>query len=312
MGGLPPALFATKDAADAITAYLTREMQRSIVSPIVNRPENLVLFGEAHSADAYKAYYLGELVRVVRLRNPVMTHFHASERWPNTPQTRKIISDLLRAQPNQFMNLIFQVPSALDLVPFVALLAQAANFPDLRFGMVPIDVGSSGAALDDVAKHEDARHQGLFNSFVNSALQCPDVPSHTINSNSSRGHMLLGARHAARTSYRGHGDITTCSRLIGAGWNVHSVRLILTPDPEKLEQQTLVLRRGSADHTPIDLLPILQRIAGGRSLYVDLTKSDSPFFEVRDGDAGSADIAYNKLFDAILLISPSGPPFPTQ
>jgi hypothetical protein len=312
MGGLPPALFSTQDAIGAITAYLTREMQRSIVSTIVNRPGNLVLFGEVHSADVYKAYYLGELVRVVRLRKPVMTNFHASERWPNTPQTRKIISDLLRAQPNQFMNLIIQVPSALDLVPFVGLLAQAANFPDFPFGMVPIDVGSSGAALNDVPKHEDDRHQQLFDSFVNSAFLCPDVPAHTINSNSSRGHMLLGARHAARTSYRGHGGITTCARLIGAGWQVHSVRLILTPDPEKSEQQTLVLRRGSADHTPIDLLPILRSIAGGKSFYADITQSDSPFVEVRDGDAGSADIAFNKLFDAILLISPSGPPFPTQ
>jgi hypothetical protein len=32
------------------------------------------------------------------------------------------------------MNLIIQVPSALGLVPFVGLLAQAANFPDFPFG----------------------------------------------------------------------------------------------------------------------------------------------------------------------------------
>ena len=312
MAGLPPALFSTQDATTAITTYLTREMQRSVVAPIVDHPANLVLFGEVHTNDAFKAYYLGELVRVVRLRRPVITHFHASERWANTPQTRSTISDLLRAQPTQFMNQLFQIPKAFALVPFAPLLAQAANFPDRRFGMVPIDVGSSGDALDDINRHEDTRHQALFDSFVNSATLCPDVPSNSIASSASRGHMLLGARHTARTSILGHGDITTCARLVGAGWNVHSVRLTVFPDLDKWEEQKVVLRRGAADQTPIDILPILHGIAGGRPFYADLMKSDSPFAEVREGRAGSADIAFNKLFDAILHIPATTVPFPTQ
>jgi hypothetical protein len=152
----------------------------------------------------------------------------------------------------------------------------------------------------------------LFDAFVNSATLCPDVPFGSINSNGSRGNMLLGARHGARTSVLGHGDITTCARLIGAGWNVHGVRLTMAPDLEGLEDLKVVLRRGSADHTPIDILAILQNLAGGRPFYADLTKSDSPFSEVRDGDTGAADIAFNKLYDAILHISAHTVPFPTQ
>jgi hypothetical protein len=312
MSGLPPALFSTRDAEQAITTYLTRELQRSIVSLIIGHTANLVVFGEVHSASAFKAFYLSELVRAVRQQRPVVTHFHASERWPNTPQTRQFISNLMQAQPNQFINALSQIPQALDLVPFAPLLAQGANFPGRRFGMVPIDVGSSGAALDDLAKHEDARHQLLFDSFRSSATLCPDVPPHSINSNVSRGHFLLGARHAARTSVLGHGDITTCAKLLGDGWTVNSVRLTMLPDPDSIESFKVVLRRGSADQTPIDVLPLLQRVAGGRSFYADISKSDSPFFEVRDGDRGAADIAFNKLYDAILHISANTVPFPTQ
>ena len=116
----------------------------------------------------------------------------------------------------------------------------------------------------------------------------------------------------ARTSILGHGDITTCARLVGAGWNVHSVRLTVFPDLDKWEEQKVVLRRGAADQTPIDILPILHGIAGGRPFYADLMKSDSPFAEVREGRAGSADIAFNKLFDAILHIPATTVPFPTQ
>lgn len=312
MTGLPPALFSTQDATKAITDYLSREMQRSIVSVIVDHPANLIIFGEVHTGDAFKAYYLGELVRLVKTRRPPTTHFHASERWANEPQTRKLISDLLHSQPTQFMNLLVQIPKALDLVPFAPLLGQAANFPGNRFGMVPIDVGSSGQALDDVTKHEETRHKALFDSFVNSATLCPDVPFGSITSSASRGHILLGAKHAAHTSVWGHGDITTCARLAGAGWDVHSIRLSVLPDPDQWEEQKVVLRRGTADHTPIDLLSILQSVAGGRPFYADITKSDSPFVEVRDGEAGMADIAFNKLFDAILHIPARSVPFPTS
>jgi hypothetical protein len=304
MAGLPPALFSKEDAEKAIATYLAREMQRPVVSLIRDHPANLVIFGEVHSADAFKAYYLGELVRVVRQRRPAITHFHASERWANAPPTRKIISDLLHAQPTQFMNLLFQIPQALDLVPFAPLLAQAVNFPDRRFGMVPIDMSN--------VRDEDPRHKALFDSFVNSATLCPDVPFNSITNSASRGHMLLGARHGARTSVTGKGDTTTCALLIGAGWNVHAVRLTMAPDAEQLESLKVVLRRGTADHTPIDVLAILQSTAGGRPFYVDISKSDSPFSEVRDGDPGAADIAFNRLFDAILHISDQTLPFPTQ
>jgi hypothetical protein len=136
--------------------------------------------------------------------------------------------------------------------------------------MVPIDMSS--------VRGEDPRHQALFDAFVNSATLCPDVPFGSINSNGSRGNMLLGARHGARTSVLGHGDITTCARLIGAGWNVYAVRLTMAPDLEGLEDLKVVLRRGSADHTPIDILAILQNLAGGRLFYADFNQERQHIF----------------------------------
>jgi hypothetical protein len=295
----PSPLLSRTAAEQAIRAYLSREMRRDVVSILVDHPANLIAFGEVHNAgDAFKAFLLQELVRVVKVRRPAITHFHASERFPNEPVTRSIISEFLNASPFTQVDLLRKFPPALQLLPFVPVLVQAANFPNRRYGILPIDRAPG--------KDEDGRHGALFESFIDSAARCPDVPSGSINSRTSRGNVLLGARHAARRSVLGHTTKTTCARLVDDGWTVLAARLTVPPDPtgkETPESLSMVLRRGAADHTPIDVLQIAQSIAAGKPFFADLTKSDSPFTELRENEADAADIAFNQLFDALVHLS---------
>lgn len=190
------------------------------------------------------------------------------------------------------------------LQTFVPVLAMAADFPNRRYGVLPSDaIGVRG---------EDARHAAIFNSFVNSAAACPDVPAGSINSSTSRGNILLGARHAARRHVAGSATPTVCGRLIDAGWKVHAVRLTVPHDPagSVVPEDLELVMIGSSDKTPIDVLQIAHTVAAGRPFYADLTKSDSPFARLREAGSNAAEIPFNQLFDAILHISAGTVPFP--
>jgi hypothetical protein len=288
-----------------IRNYLAREMRRDVVSLLVGHSANLIVFGEVHfTFDPFKAFLLSELIRPVRLRRPVNTHFHASERFPGDPVTRAAISGFLQASPSKRGGMMLQLPPALQT--FLPVLAMAMDFPNKRYGVLGIDSIS--------VRGEDARHTAIFNAFAQGAAICPDVPAGSINSSTSRGNLLLGARHAARRHVAGRGTPTTCAQLIAGGWNVHAVRLTVPLDvtgsvvPEDLN----MIPRGGGGQTPIDVLKIAEDVAGGQPFYADLTKEDSPFASLRDADPDAADIPYNQLFDALVHISANTVPFPVH
>lgn len=294
------------NAEQTIRNYLTREMRRDVVSVLVDHPANLVVFGEVHfTFDPFKAFLLSELIRPVRLRRPVTTYFHASERFPAGMATRKTISDFLQGTPARRERMISQLPSPLQT--FLPVLAMAMDFPNRRYGVLGIDpIG---------VRNEDPRHMAISQALSESAAMCPDVPPGSINSTTSRGNILLGARHAARLHVAGHATPTVSGKLAAAGWKVHAVRLTVPLDgggsvvPEDLN---LKLRTSPGDQKPIDVLKIADSLAAGRPFYADLTKSDSPFAYLREADPDAADIPYNKLFDAIVHISAPTVPFPVS
>jgi hypothetical protein len=296
-----PVQLQRQDAERAIKDYLTREMRRDVVSVLVDHSANLIVLGEKHyTFDAFKAFFLGELIRPVRLRQPLNTHFHASERFSGDPATRKTISDFMHGTPRERERSVLGLPGPLKT--FLPVLAMAMDFPNRRFGILGID------ALD--VRGEDPRHTALFRGFVTSAAMCPDVPAGSINNSTSRGNILLGARHAARRHAAGLTTATTCAQLISAGWTVHAVRLTVPHDPSDAlypEELNLVVIGGS-DRTPIDVLKIIDDVAGGKPFYADLTKEGSPFAQLRE----AAEIPYNQLFDAILHISARTVPFPVR
>jgi hypothetical protein len=301
--GPQPTLLRRDDAVKAIRAYLSREMRRDVVSVLVGHPQNLIVLGETHVGDALKAFVLSEMAFAAR-RRPLMTHFHASERFPNTLAIRQQISDFIKG-PLGRPGLLFGLDPRLQR--FAPVLTQAALFPGHRYGILPIDQASFAG--------EDRRHKALFDGFVQSAALCPDVPFGSIGPSASRGNILLGARHAARTHVAGHAAETTCQLLIKAGWKVHVVRMTVSADLGLFprEDLNLILRAGAADHTPIDVLGIADSLAGNKPFYADLTKEDSPFRQLRDGDSDATDIAYNRLFDALLHVPSSlslGPSLP--
>jgi hypothetical protein len=304
----PPGLLTIPAAKQRIREYLTKELRRDVADVLLNHEANLIVFGETHfTFDDVKSALLSALVARMRLRQPVNTHFHGSERFPNDAATRNEISTYVNASPARRLQLGPQLSSPVR--PFTSVLEAAAQFPNRRYGILPIDT------ID--VHGEDARHESLFKSFTDSALHCPDVPFGSINSSTSRGNLLLGARHASRRHVLGRAAPTTCARLIDGGWKVHAVRLTVPLNPDDLrgrefqDDLNLVLRRQAADHTPIDVLEIAQSVAGGKPFYADLTKPFSPFFELRHGDAHAADIAFNSCFDALVHVpAGSGVPLP--
>jgi len=296
-----PVPLQRQDAEQAVKDYLTREMRRDVVSVLVDHPANLIVFGEKHfTFDAFKAFFLSELIRPVRLRQSLNTHFHASERFSGDPATRKSISDFLQGTPRERERLVPGLPGPLKT--FLPVLAMAMDFPNRRFGVLGINAISVSG--------EDLRHVALFGGFVTSAAMCPDVPAGSINNSTSRGNILLGARHAARRHAGGLTTPTTCAQLISAGWKVHAVRLTVPHDPSEAvfpEELNFVVI-GASDRTPLDVLKIIDDVAGGKPFYADLTKEGSPFAQLRE----AAEIPYNQLFDAILHISAQTVPFPVR
>jgi hypothetical protein len=289
-GPTPPRSLTFEEAKRAIERYLQREARTNVAEILDRHAANLLAFGEVHFAgDPMKAFLFAELTGRARLRRPINTHFHASERFPNDQFTRKKISDVLQSSPSRIEQPIARLSGRVR--PFMPVLASANTFPGRRFGVLPSDA-SPGAS-------EDTRHQAIFAAFNDAARQCPDVPSLSINSATSRGTILLGARHAARKSVLGHAAITTAERLIGAGWRLHVIRLTVPLDvttvPEDLDLQLI----GSTDNRVIDGLSIVNSI-GTRNYYADLTKPDSPFAKLKLKESGGNDIPVNQLFDAIV------------
>jgi hypothetical protein len=66
------------------------------------------------------------------------------------------------------------------------------------------------------------------------------------------------------------------------------------------------------DQTPVNVLAIVDQVAAGRPFYADLTRTASPFAQLKDADQDEADIPFNQLFDAILYIAAGTVPFPTS
>jgi hypothetical protein len=284
-------------------------MRRDVVSALIGQPANLVIFGETHfEDDSLKAHFLSEIIRRLSLRRPTLTQFHGSEHFSDDDVTRALIHTFLQASPQQTAqsHLIFQLPNkGGNLLTYLPVLALAQVFSNHRYAIL---------GIDPVAiRGEDPRHTAIFNSFINSALRCPDVPPGSINAGASQGNLLLGEFHAAHRHEAGTGrGPTTCALLMDAGWKIHAVRLTVpfsvSNHPERMDMRPL----SSSDGNPIDVLRIVESVAGGKPFYADLTKSDSPFsaLKTQRQTRDEADIAYNKLFDAIVHLAATTVPFP--
>ena len=83
------------DVEQAIRNYLARENAHAMWCRCwwTIRPISSFSVRSISPLIPFKAFLLSELIRPVRLRRPVTTHFHASERFPAGTVTRKAISD---------------------------------------------------------------------------------------------------------------------------------------------------------------------------------------------------------------------------
>ena len=285
-----PSPLEFEEAKKAIAAYLKREAKTNVAEILLGHEANLLAFGEVHFAgDPMKAFLFAELAGRTRLRRPVFTHFHASERFSNDQVTRQQISDVLQAAPLGMDKPIARLAQRLQ--PFVPVLASANSFPGRRFGVIPSDAMPNAS--------EDERHAAIFFAFNNAALLCPDIPPVSILSAISRGTILLGARHAARRSVIGRAAVTTTGRLLAEGWKVHVIRLTVPFDSRNVPEDLDLRLLRSRDDRVIDGLAIADQVSD-RNYYADLTKPDSPFAKLKLKESGGNEIPVNELYDAIV------------
>ena len=133
-----PVLLQRQDAEQAVKNDPTREMRCDVVSVLVDHPANLIVFGETHfTFDPFKAFFLSELIRPVRLRQPLNTHFHASERFPCDLATRSPSAKFCRAPRLKGAATRAGLPRPLEHLPAGA--GDGDGFPELAVGVLGIE-----------------------------------------------------------------------------------------------------------------------------------------------------------------------------
>jgi hypothetical protein len=259
----------------------------------------MVLFGETHVGDARKARFFADLVQNLAGQQSIHTHFHATERLFADPDVHTALQDYLAASPPTARERS-RLPEVAQR--FLPLLEAARQYPNQRYAILP-----ANAHVDDA----DARHAAIHGAF-NASLERHNrlFASRPIHSATSKGHFLIGSFHASRRHEAGTATPTTGMLLVQNGWTLHVVRTTVNvvggmtaSGAITAGEHILLAPLGSTATFPdepgvIDLLPALNRVAGGSPFIADIRGQSSPFGQVKI--LGRADIPYNELFDAIL------------
>ena len=244
---------------------------------------DLLLFGETHVKLDIKARFFAALIR--HARSSKLFQYFASEHFINDARSDGAAVDAF----------LKDARSGAKLPPH--LRVQAPILDAVRdslpaFGVVFAGTGASGQRDRRIHTHfKDSRALHLkARRFAAEA----------------KGVFHLGADHAGRTPNEG-ADRTTCGHLVAGGFTVHVVRLMsakvggMRPDGVIEAGESADVRERSTRPDDIDnwigLVPIVNRVAGGKPILVDLRSGRSPFKEVLDS-GGSA--VFADRFDSIL------------
>lgn len=275
-----------------LETYLNQNKQNDPVA-FVARQTALVMLSETHVGRARKATFLADVAGIQTVPAPPQAVFHASEHYPNDPASQVAIQNFVFASTAQLTRARLHLPAAVR--PFEPVLEVARRAPGHRMAII---------AADTPAKDEDARHGGIHASFNMSIARHNTLHSLNTISRRSRGNFLIGAFHGGRLHDNGGSTPTTSQLLLAEGWQLVVVRITVNvvggdlPDGTIVGGENLEMEPLGGTGTPFDLLPILNRVAGGSPFFADLRLTGSPFAQIKG--AGRANVAFNSLFDFIL------------
>jgi hypothetical protein len=274
-----------------LETFLTANRQRD-AAVIVARRTELVVLAELHVGFARKSAFMGDVIRTLAQQGPARANFHASEHYIPDPAIQVAIQNFVFAADHQLTRARRHLPEMVRR--FEPVLDAARRVAGHRTAVI-----AAGSHESD----PELRHSTIHASF-NASIRRHNT-LHSINQidRTSRGHFLLGSFHAARRHDQGRGTPTTTMLLVRDGWSVHVVRFTvnvvggIAPDGTILGGESIEVEPLGGGAT-LDLLPALNRVAGGSPFYADIRGANSPFARVRV--AGGANTPYNELFDAIL------------
>ena len=286
----PPRPGSPTELERDLEAYLMRKRQRDAITHVAGR-SGLVLLGETHVGKRQKANFLAGVANRLARHTPA---FHASEHFMNDPRTQVAIQNYVFASSGASLSRARRLlPDAVR--PFEPILDAARQAPGHRYAII---------ASDTFAQGEDPRHNGIHASFNASIVRHNRLHGMNQLNRLRKGNFLLGAAHAARRHVLGRATPTTCMLLIRDGWPVHVIRLTvnvvggMTPGGAITAGEGIDLEPLDGSGAAFDLLPILNRVAGGSPFYADLRETGSPFARVKSAAEGNN--PFSELFDEIL------------
>lgn len=244
---------------------------------------DLLLFGETHVKLDVKARFFAALIR--HARSSKLFQYFASEHFVNDARTDGAAVDAY----------LKDARSGAKLPPH--LRVQAPILDSVRDSLPAFGVVFAGTSASG---QRDRRIHAQFTDSRDLHLKAGRF------ADKAKGVFHLGADHAGRKQNEG-AERTTCGHLTDGGFTVHVVRLMsakvggMRPDDviEAGESADVRERTTKADDMDrwISLVPIVNRVAGGKPILVDLRSGRSPFKQVLDS-GGSA--VFADRFDSIL------------
>jgi hypothetical protein len=281
----------------ALEAWLVANRQGDPADHLATRT-GLVLLGETHVGKARKAQLLARVVQLIALRNPARAAFHASEHYLNDPSTQVAIQNYVFSPRAPGARLRAHLPALVQ--PFEPVLDAARQVRGHRYAII---------AAGSAAQEGDPRHAGIHLAFNASLARHNTLHSLNQLDRRSQGNVLIGGFHAARRHTLNGSTPTTCMRLVAEGWPVRVIRLTVNEagggGTDSSGAITIIpgegihlAELGSPAGSGFDLLPMLNRVAGGRPFFAEIRGAGSPFAQLRSAD--EADIPYTEHYDAIM------------
>ena len=241
---------------------------------------SFVLYGEVHVGLTKKAEFFAKLMRDFGDR------FHASEHFLNTVAVGNVVEKYLLGE------------------------ATSSSLPSNVRALVPVldaikrDISKTGLVYSG-SSAQSARDKKIFDSFKSSMGLHVNAKRFATN---DQGHFHIGAAHGGRLPLGGSTP-TTAKLLIDDGFNVGTVRMVVdVAGSSSMTDGGFTIVAGESlfvspvsGGDPIDLLPIVKKVAAGTSFGADLRKRSSPFALVRPEESTSSE-GYNKYFDALIFL----------